>query len=410
MNPYVQQSIQAGLNTSNRFSEGYNRAKDENAIENILSQVSQMQDPRQVQSAIGQILSQVSPERRGDAMQFLQNTYQQMQNRKKESQTAAAYKNAGMEGGQFLSPQLQAQLAKNQQPNNEKNPIGGLAGIPLTPEESQKIENVIRNNPNATAEELQLAFQREGIAPGRTTNFIESRRRNQEAAKPGDEFLKGREKAVTDYVNHNLELRDQAEDMTYTLNEARRVAKGDITGPGVKASLMTNPYTKILLNETPDEAALLAINKKLLEGTKGLFGSKPTEREIFLLMNSMLPAIGRSKEANLASIDMIEKFNNLKIKKADLIDTLTEQGTKYIPNLESTINNLMKQEGKQFISEVKQVINEYGMDKENTQNNQINKPPPGTIRVMSPNGQSGYMTSKQIEAARAKNVIFKPIK
>ena len=121
MNPYVQQSIQAGLNTSNRFSEGYNRAKDENAIENILSQVSQMQDPRQVQSAIGQILSQVSPERRGDAMQFLQNTYQQMQNRQKEAQTAKAYEQAGLAGQQFLPPQVQSELIKQKTEQEKYN-------------------------------------------------------------------------------------------------------------------------------------------------------------------------------------------------------------------------------------------------------------------------------------------------
>ena len=63
----------------NNFSKSFRRVDDENAIESILSQASQSDDPGVLRNSISKILSQVSPERRGDAIKHLEKSYDNVQ-------------------------------------------------------------------------------------------------------------------------------------------------------------------------------------------------------------------------------------------------------------------------------------------------------------------------------------------
>jgi hypothetical protein len=215
--------------------------------------------------------------------------------------------------------------------------------------------------------------------------------------KPGGEYNKMREKAVADYVTNALAQRDSAEELEYTLDTAKKAVQGDIAGPGYEAIIKNNPYGQLMTGLTPDEASLQASNKKLLEGSKGIFGSKPTEREIFLLLNSMLPAIGKTKEANLASLYFIEKLNSLKVMHGDLVADISKNG--YVPDIESQVNQRMKPMIQEFRDELKNGVK--ALEEEEN-----NKP----IKVTSPSGTVGFMTQSQIKAAKEKNVIFTPAK
>ena len=238
-----------------------------------------------------------------------------------------------------------------------------------------------------------------------TPQEIESLNKAYKAKNGGEEFAKIREKNVAETVNNALNKRDEAENLKYNFAEARKAVGGEIQGPGFKATLKNNPYGQLLVGLTPDESALQAVNKKLLEGTKGIFGSKPTEREVFLLLNGMLPSIGKSKEANLAGLDVLEKAIDLAILHSNLIDQITEGGTKYVPNLESQVNERMKHiinEFKEYAYKVNESINNPGKSNSNTNQN-------GKVKVKSPDGRIGYMTQEQINSAKAQNVIFTPV-
>lgn len=162
----------------------------------------------------------------------------------------------------------------------------------------------------------------------------------QEKAKGGKVYQKDREQKVADYVSNSLAARDQAEEAAVAISDIKEAIEGDIAGPGLKAILKNNEYGQLLLGQTPDEAKLTTANKKLLEGAKGLFGSRPTEREIFLLLGSMLPAVGKSKEANQTSLYFIEKLNELKIIRGDIVEELSKDG--YVADLESQVYQRMK--------------------------------------------------------------------
>ncbi len=92
MNPQGQIAFQTANAIGNNISQGFRKRNDENAIESILSQAMSTGDPQVLQDSIGKILSSVSPERQGAAIQYLQNAYENVQQREKLSREDAKIK------------------------------------------------------------------------------------------------------------------------------------------------------------------------------------------------------------------------------------------------------------------------------------------------------------------------------
>ncbi len=116
----------------NNLSREFSRVNDENAIERILAEAKQSGKPEVLENAIGKIISQVSPERRQDAVQYLQHAYQnvekreklnrELQKEKKRDESAIA---AGVTPG--LEPSVQKEQLISQrkiQENKSKEKIG----------------------------------------------------------------------------------------------------------------------------------------------------------------------------------------------------------------------------------------------------------------------------------------------
>jgi len=202
------------------------------------------------------------------------------------------------------------------------------------------------------------------------------------------------------------------QDLKQTFDTTRQAIQGEVAGPGWKALLKNNPYSQILIGLTPDEAQLNAANKKMLGSVKNIF-PKPTEREIFLLLNSMLPSIGKSREANEAGLAVLEKANDLSILYSGLVDKITKGGTKYVPDLEAQVFKKMKPITDQFRKEAEATKAHLDSleiaERPSTPKNKRSVVPEGKIRVRSPDGRIGTMTQEQINAARDKNVIFTPV-
>jgi hypothetical protein len=308
----------------------------------------------------------------------------------------------------LFSPQEEMAIAKHEQAiqlqnlKNQQQPKATQASQPINPDQLKRIQDV-RKKPEYETASPSKKYQM------LTDNQVSKENAKAEADiyaeeeknKPGGEFAKSREKAVSDLVNTSFEKRKDAEELKFTFDSARKAINGEIEGPGVMAVLKNDPYGQLLIGLTPDESSLQATNKKMLEGTKGIFGSKPTEREIFLLLNGMLPSVGKTKEANLAGLNVVEKANDLVIMRADIIDDLTDQGTKYVPDLESQLNKRMKPIVDDFRNELREVKKALDATDQSK--------PKQKIKVRAPDGTIGYMTQDRIDKAKAKNVIFKPV-
>jgi len=272
------------------------------------------------------------------------------------------------------------------------------ADRPIDEDQQTRINQVV-DDPRwekASLSQKQQLFFRAGVSTSNQKSIIDPLSEELKA-KPGGKYEEEREKSIASYVTNALSEREAAEELEYTLDTAKKAIQGDVTGEGWEALVKSNPYGQLITGLTPDEATLQASNKKLLEGSKGIFGSRPTEREIFLLLNSMLPSIGKSKEANMASIYFIDKLNKLKIMHGDIVDDIAKQG--YVPDIESQVNHRMKPIVQEFREELEKAVKAQNEIKGSER-----------VKVKSPDGKIGYMTQSQIDKAREENVIFTPTK
>lgn len=383
------------------IQEKYN---DRTALDDILDNASKSTNPNALTDAMGQILNKVSPAMQGKALEVLKYKYEGLQAQKKQEKELAqkqserqAKINAGFDAD--LPNALAKDVYKGQQKDKRlANVFGDQSGD--MQQNSEPSENPFANFSDDKLVALSGHPDREVSEPSKQ----ELKRRQQLAKgkKPGDEFAKIREKNVSNYVNNALASRETAEDFKFSIDQARQAIQGDVAGPGVTALAKNNPYTAILVGLTPDESTLLAANKKLLEGSKGIFGSKPTEKEIFLLLNSMLPSIGKTKEANLAGLNFIERVNDMKLMHSEIVDELTEGGTKYVPDLERQVNAQMRPYGEALRRDLSQAVEALNSVEPNQKN--------GKIKVKGPDGKTYKMTQDQINAAAKDKVIFEPVK
>ena len=92
------------------MSRSFERSRDESTIDSILSNAMQTESPEELQRSIGLILSKVSPERQGPAMQYIQGMYENIQSKKQKALHDEAARSAGVSPN--LPPALQAQQFK----------------------------------------------------------------------------------------------------------------------------------------------------------------------------------------------------------------------------------------------------------------------------------------------------------
>ena len=104
----------------NNFNRSFKRAEDENAIEQILSEAIQSGDQRVLQNSIGQILSQVSPERQGAAVQYLQGLYNNIERKTKEGTERALGQSAAKEAGYTYGAPAQVAAAEVKESSKSK--------------------------------------------------------------------------------------------------------------------------------------------------------------------------------------------------------------------------------------------------------------------------------------------------
>ena len=317
-----------GRQIGNNFAQTRKTAQDEGAIEQILSQAMQSGDEAVLQNSIGQILSSVSPERQGPAVQYLQSKMSQI----KENQLKKVQQDAATQGGYTFGapPAVQAQQVKNQQP---PKPAGGVTAQAVPPEVGQKISQIIGENPNATADELAVAFDKNAIPPIYTSKYVENRRRQDETRASNEredkkltraeelQFHKESEKYDEELLSQSRLAKKQAD----TVAEIEKaVDSGNVTPTSL--SNIFKGFGKIgdKLSEAflkKDEATLLASIPQLLEGWKEVFGVRLTDADLRLLQDK-LPSIGKSPAANKAILSVLKKYSDMTLLRGQIGDEI----------------------------------------------------------------------------------------
>lgn len=325
-------AFEIGRNVGNNLGNAFAKVKDENAIERILSDAMGTGDPEVLQNSIGKILSQVSPERQGVAMQYLQNAYANVQKKQEQSKMETKERTAAQEAGYTYGahPQVAAQQVKNQQPTK---PAGGLGGQAVPEEIGSAINKVITENPNANADQLALEFDKARIPTAFSNRYVENRRR-QDESKAGNER---EDKKLS--RNEELQFHKESEKYDEDLLKQTRVAKAQaetlsniensIKSGNIKPSSLSNIFkgfgkigdkiAEALLNK--DEATLLSSIPQLLEGWKDIFGVRLTDADLKLLQDK-LPSIGKTPGANNAIIKILRKYSDMTLLRNQIAEEI----------------------------------------------------------------------------------------
>lgn len=326
---------------SNNLGRAFDRVRDENAIEKILSEAVGTGDPQVLQNSIGKILSQVSPERQGLAVQYLQNSFNNITKKNELEKQEILGRESAEKGGYTYGahPSVQAAEVRNKVP---KSPPGGLTGQAVPTEFGQSINQIISENPNANADELGVAFDAAGIPPIYSNRYVENRRRQ-------DEIRAGNQREDANISRkERLQFHQESEKYDEDLMKQGRVAKNQqgtlkniaesIRSGKVKPTSFSNIFkglgkigdkiSEALLNN--DQATLVSSIPQLLEGWKEVFGIRLTDADLRVLQDK-LPSIGKSPEANMAVINILNKYSEMNLLRSQIGEQIKESNKSLRP-------------------------------------------------------------------------------
>jgi len=299
MNPAFLASREIGNNLAGAFS----KAKDENAIENILSQAMASGDPQVLQNSIGQILSQVSPERQGVAVQYLQNAYNNVQKKQEQTRAEEQQRNAAKQGGYTFGapPQVQAQQLRNK-----------------GQEQTQNLKNL--ENKNLEKKEKNAA-QEAGFTYGAPPQVQVQQVKNQQPVKPIAEkpttFQKILETQNAKDYQESLNILAKARDSNRNLDLMKSLSD-KLTGIWGQAKAVWG---------TEDAAQLDALGLASIEPILKIFnpvGAIPTQK-IELVKNKFAPKSTDRRSIIEGKIKALKIFNDQAMARAQAkIDLINE--------------------------------------------------------------------------------------
>lgn len=344
--------FETGRAIGTNISQSMRKVKDESAIERILSESQASGDPEVLQQSIGQILSQVSPERQPAAIAFLQNTMQKIEQKKSQGrQREAAKQYFGSEQAADLPAQVQAQLVKDRAKQQSLSQYGiglppqaggmtpgGISPAQIAPQEGETAQ---RQPPKTFQDYLNGATldqltemtgspYKEVSEPSKATlnrrkeEATLSAEREKQARKEQIEFHKESAKYDEDLLHNTQTAKKQMD----TIKDIQKSVKSGNVKPSSLANIFKGMFGTIgdkiseaLINK--DQATLLASIPQLLEGWKQVFGVRLTDADLALLQDK-LPSIGKSPEANLAVLNVIKKYGDMTLLRSQIASQIKE--------------------------------------------------------------------------------------
>lgn len=358
--------FQISREIASNFGSAAREVRDENTIERVLSQA--MNNPQVLQNSIGQILSQVSPERQGEAIKYLQGSMQNMQKQQQQQQRRSALEKYGINADfpeslqkiqyenqlkderfqnadSLFSPQT-AIPNQNNQLNNQQNK---LQNLPQQQQQQQSLENLdqnilntqdIQNNQQKSIVNTEqnknnlfrlLAHPDNAIrerAKGELKQLQEDNILSQKEVKRlRDEeisFHKESEKYDEELFKQNKAAKRQVEAIKdiNTALASGNVSRGSLSNIFKGFGKIGDKLSEILLK--PDEATIQASIPYLLEGWKEVFGVRLTDADLRLLQDK-LPSIGKSVEANMAITKILKKYADLTLLRGTIAKEIKAQ-------------------------------------------------------------------------------------
>lgn len=369
-------AFEIGRNIGNNLGNAFSRVKDENAIERILSDAMGSGDPAILQNSIGKILSQVSPERQGVAMQYLQNAYANVQKKQEqtnvESRERAAAKEAGYTYGapsQVAAQQVkdktkgsrlaeyglgQSQAGQNvpTQPSLAGNPAIPAAGPPPQGAPTNQVpESVFKRLSDDQLVVASGAPDREVSEPAKAE--LQRRQKEKELVQNRDKEIFKSDLSRSSKV---LERADQIAEQIPQKRTAVNLMKDAVANRNLGFFSPDNlaELTGIEGLRSQEGAIFKTAGKEYFLGNIARAGARPNQW-IEQQIADMMAKIGRSPEANFSVLRALE--NELDLDEArvritqEVSDRLREQGDYGQGKLGAMVNKELSQyaEAKQTV-------------------------------------------------------------
>ena len=356
-------SFDIGRQVGNNFANVRREAKDEGVIDQILSEAMTSGDPAILQNSIGKILSQVSPERQGVAVQFLQNKMQNLDQKIKQDKLDKQAQTAAQEAGYTYGAPPQVQ-ARQVQENAKKSRLGqyGLNANPNTESnlptaqngtESQLTGNQGNEKPNQNIKPTQSIFKK-------LTNdqlIVATGAPDREISEPAKAELKDRQekekldqRVKTDVFKSDLNRSQKVLERADAISEQiphKRTSISSMKDAVANRNLgFFSPdnlaeITGIEGFRSPEGAIFKTAGKEYFLGNIARAGARPNQW-IEQQISDMMAKVGRSPEANFSVLRALE--NELDLDEArvritnEISDRLRSEGDYGQGKLGSMVN------------------------------------------------------------------------
>lgn len=289
------------------------------------------------------------------------------------------------EDRELFSPAEIMALDKQQQ-----GPKQGITEKPVPAEVSQNINKILERSPESDADELKLQFDMAGIPPVYSNQYVETRRRLDERKETlAGEKVKLSQKRDNDLLTSAEKIRD-----ALPLDEAALNSMNDAIISGDQSGLSLNNIAEQTGLEWFRNAAggqFKTAGKTFLINNISKFGGRPN-MYIEKQMVDALPKVGRSRSANMISVEALKFDSNIKRQQAEIIDKIDEEGD-YKPG---TLGRKVQKEMRKFVEmKQKELVDKIKFIKENEL--KIDETPKGYTPMMDDSGNLIYVPEDRID-------------
>lgn len=324
--------FEIGRLVGNNLHKSQAKQRDSSAIEAILSEAMNSGTPEALQNSIGKILSQVSPERQGVAVQYLQNAYGNIQKKQEASRQEANQRQAAQDAGYTFGvpPQVAAQQLKDKAKGQRLQQYG-LGGDANAPSNLPNAENGTPAYLGGAGQEGAQNMGQPQNQPKTPENVLEKMPDHQlrlltghpdrEISEPAKAILKGRdeERNLTQKKNENWtkfgmerakKVLDKAEEIAQSLpvkKTALNLMKSALTSRNLGYFTRDNlaELTGIEAFRSPEGAVFKTAGKEYFLGNISRAGARPNQW-IEQQIADMMTKVGRDTDANLSVARALE--------------------------------------------------------------------------------------------------------
>jgi hypothetical protein len=281
-------------------------------------------------------------------------------------------------------PELQIAAFKARQP---KAAPGGVTAQPVPPEVANKISFLIKENPNASSDELAVKFAEEGVPDIFSNKFVENRRRQEETqAKTGQKGLELERTYQTGRAAPILKKYDEIAANLPFKESALNTIEQNMTDTGI---------TDFIADITGIEPFRSASASRAKTGLKEYLlsnlvraGARPNQW-IEQQINSALPNFGRSPEANESVTRILRNQYDIEKAKTDLIFDLAKQDRAKFGYEHGDLEERANQQLKPIIEkyndnlsyDLRKIYENYESDKELLKVKKVPKGTPLTVKM-----------------------------